>query len=378
MRCGKCGSDNPSGKRFCGDCGAQLANSCPKCGAENPEGKKFCGDCGTSLSPESGAITKTRKSGAGSPPLTVTGEAEIGETPTGERKTVTALFADIKGSMDLMEELDPEEARNIVDPALKLMIDTVHRYDGYVVQSTGDGIFALFGAPVAHEDHPQRALYAALRMQDELKRYSTKVVADGGTPIQSRVGINTGEVVVRTIQTDAGHVEYTPIGHTTNLASRMQTAAPVGSIAVTAATRRLCEGYFVLKALGATKVKGVSEPVDVYEVTGLGPLRTRLQRSASRGYTKFVGREREIEALKHAAERAKSGHGQLVAAMGEPGVGKSRRSSSSKQWHKADAWCWRPTQSPTVRRLLTCRSSTCLKAISTSLLKTMNGSGGRR
>jgi class 3 adenylate cyclase/tetratricopeptide (TPR) repeat protein len=234
------------------------------------------------------------------------------------------LFADIKGSTDLMEDLDPEEARNIVDPALKLMIDAVHRYDGYVVQSTGDGIFAVFGAPVAHEDHPQRALYAALRMQDELKRYSAKVVADGGTPIQSRVGINTGEVVVRTIQTDAGHVEYTPIGHTTNLASRMQTAAPVGSIAVTAATRRLCEGYFILKALGATKVKGVSEPVDVYEVTGLGPLRTRLQRSASRGYTKFVGREREMEALKHAAERAKSGHGQLVAAIGEPGVGKTR------------------------------------------------------
>jgi adenylate cyclase len=217
----------------------------------------------------------------------------------GERKTVTALFADIKGSTELMEELDPEEARAIIDPALKLMIDAVHRYDGYVVQSTGDGIFAdgifaLFGAPVAHEDHPQRALYAALRMQEELKRYSAKVVADGSSPIQGRVGINTGEVVVRSITTGAGQVEYTPIGHTTNLASRMQTAAPVGSIAVSENTRRLCEGYFVLKPLGATKVKGVSEPVNVYEVTGLGPLRTRLQRSAGRGLTKFVGREREI------------------------------------------------------------------------------------
>ena len=167
----------------------------------------------------------------------------------------------------------------------------------YVVQSTGDGIFALFGAPVAHEDHPQRALYAALRMQEELKRYSAKVVADGSSPIQGRVGINTGEVVVRSIQTGAGQVEYTPIGHTTNLASRMQTAAPVGSIAVSENTRRSCEGYFVLKPLGATKVKGLSEPVNVYEVTALGPLRTRLQRSAGRGLTKFVGREREMEAM---------------------------------------------------------------------------------
>jgi class 3 adenylate cyclase len=212
----------------------------------------------------------------------------------GERKTVTALFADIKGSTELMEELDPEEARAIIDPALKVMIDAVHRYDGYVVQSTGDGIFALFGAPVAHEDHPQRSLYAALRMQEELKRHSAKVVADGNSPIQSRIGINTGEVVVRSITTGAGQVEYTPIGHMTNLAARMQTAAPVGSIAVIEATRKLCDGYFILESLGPTRVKGVTEPVNVYEVTGLGPLRTRLQRSAGRGLTKFVGREPEI------------------------------------------------------------------------------------
>jgi len=143
----------------------------------------------------------------------------------GERKMVTALFADIKGSTELEQDLDPEEARAIVDPALNLMIDAVKRYDGYVVQSTGDGIFAIFGAPVAHEDHPQRALYAALRMQDELRRYSTRLVADGGNPLQCRVGVNTGEVVVRPISTGAGHVEYTPIGHTTNLASRMQAVA---------------------------------------------------------------------------------------------------------------------------------------------------------
>ena len=161
-------------------------------------------------------------------------------------------------------------------------------------------------------------------MQEELRHYSAKVVADGGMPVEARVGINTGEVVVRSIITGAGQVEYTPIGHTTNLASRMQAVAPTGSIAVSEHSRRLCEGYFILKPLGPTRVKGVTEPVNVYEVTGLGPLRTRLQRSAGRGLTKFVGREREMEALGHAADQAKAGHGQIVAAMAEAGTGKSR------------------------------------------------------
>src|ERR1017187_9746230 len=293
MRCAKCGSENPGGKRFCGDCGAALANRCPQCGADNPPPKKFCGDCGSPLVAASLPSTIPLQSAASA--IRVSAEA-LPESLEGERKTVTALFADIKGSTELMEDLDPENARAIIDPALKLMMDAAHRYDGYVVQSTGDGIFALFGAPVAHEDHPQRALYAALRMQEEMRRYSAKVVADGGTPIQGRVGINTGEVVVRSISTGGGHVEYTPIGHTTNLASRMQAVAPTGSIAVSEQTRKLVEGYFELKALGPTKVKGVSEPVNVFEVTGLGPLRTRLQRSAGRGLTKFVGRQLEMEA----------------------------------------------------------------------------------
>src|SRR5262249_20611578 len=173
----------------------------------------------------------------------------------GERKTVTALFADIKGSMDLMENLDPEEARTIVDPALKLMIDAVHRYGGYVAQSTGDGIFALFGAPIAHEDHPQRALYAGLRLQDEMRCYSAKLRAAGKLPIEARVGVNTGEVVVRSIATGEDRIEYTPIGHSTSLAARMQALAPTGSIATTDATRKFCEGYFTFKSLGPTVVK---------------------------------------------------------------------------------------------------------------------------
>ncbi len=322
MICAKCHSDNLADAVFCAECGARMEQACRACGTTNPANSKFCRKCGNRLAAAEPQLAPTRAA-AIETSVRITPDVPSEELQ-GERKTVTALFADIKGSTELMEDLDPEEARAIIDPALKLMIEAVRRYDGYVVQSTGDGIFALFGAPMAHEDHPQRSLYAALRMQEDLKRYSAKVVADGSTPIQSRVGINTGEVVVRSIQTGAGNVEYTPIGHTTNLASRMQSAAPVGSIAVSEATRKLCEGYFILKPLGATKVKGVSELVNIYEVTGLGPLRTRLQRAAARGLTKFVGRQREMEVLKHALEQARTGHGQIVAAMAEPGVGKSR------------------------------------------------------
>src|SRR5713226_7563936 len=326
MRCTKCGTESTTSRKFCAACGSLLSRRCPKCGAENAPSSAFCEDCGAALAGNAASsATGSPQAASTAPHIHVTPEQQDpSKTIDGERKTVTALFADIKGSMELMEDLDPEEARAIIDPALKLMIDAAHRYDGYVVQSTGDGIFALFGAPVAHEDHPQRALYAALRLQEELERYSARLRAAGNLLIEGRVGVNTGEVVVRSITTRAGQTEYTPIGHTTNLASRMQAVAPTGSIAISEQTRRLVEGYFQLKPLGPTRVKGVSEPVNVYEVTGLGPLRTRLQRAVGRGLTKFVGREREMEALRHAAELARSGRGQIVAAMAEPGVGKSR------------------------------------------------------
>jgi class 3 adenylate cyclase len=320
MRCAKCGTESTTGRKFCPECGTALSSHCAKCGAENSPKAKFCEDCGAPLGSSTNASSSKQTIDAS---IRVA-ETSAAENLEGERKTVTALFADIKGSMELMEDLDPEEARAIVDPALKLMMDAVQRYGGYVAQSTGDGIFALFGAPVAHEDHPQRALYAALRMQDEMRRYAAKLRESGEAPIEARVGVNTGEVVVRSIKTDEAHTEYAPIGHSTSLAARMQTLAPTGSIAATEQIRKLCEGYFIFKSLGPTKVKGVSEPVKVYEVTGLGPLRTRLQRAAGRGLTKFVGREREMEALGHAADRAKAGHGQIVAPMAEAGTGKSR------------------------------------------------------
>jgi class 3 adenylate cyclase/predicted ATPase len=244
--------------------------------------------------------------------------------------------------MELMEDLDPEEARAIVDPALKLMIDAVRRYGGYIVQSTGDGIFALFGAPVGHEDHPQRALFAALRMQEEVRRFADRLRAENGLNLQVRVGANVGDVVVRSIRTGEDRVEYTPIGHSISLASRLQTLANPGSIAISDGLRKLVEGYFTLKGLGPARIRGSSEAVYVYEVIGLGPLRTRLQRAAGRGLTKFVGREREIEALRHAAMLAREGRGQIVAAMADPGVGKSRlfyefKATSASGWTVLEA-----------------------------------------
>ena len=226
--------------------------------------------------------------------------------------------------MELIENMDPEDARALVEPALQLMIDAVLHYDGYVVQTTGDGIFAMFGAPVVHEDHAHRALYAALQMQNELKDYSATLSAKGHLPIQGRVGVHTGEAVVRPLKLGNGQIEYTPIGHSTSLGARLQTLAPVGSIAASETIRQLCEGSCEFNDLGLTKVKGVSEPVKVYEVTGLGKQRTRMQRSAGQGFSKFVGRSHEMSTLKNAAAKSLAGMGQIVAIVAEAGTGKSR------------------------------------------------------
>jgi predicted ATPase/class 3 adenylate cyclase len=288
----------------------------------NRAGARFCDGCGTALSGHPPSSVQSARAPEDRIRLTPE-QAEAGALD-GERKTVTALFADIKGSMDLIEDIDPEQARALIDPAIRIMIDAVHRYDGYIVQSTGDGVFSLFGAPIAHEDHPHRALLAALKMQDDMRRYSSRLREAGDSPIEVRIGVNTGEAVVRSIKTDAAHTEYTPIGHATSLAARMQALAPTGSIATTENTRRLVEGYFELKALGPTRVKGLSDPINVYEVTGVGPLRTRLQASARRGFSKLVGRDADMMQLERALELARAAHGQIVAAVGEAGVGKSR------------------------------------------------------
>jgi class 3 adenylate cyclase len=242
----------------------------------------------------------------------------------GERKTITALFADLKGSTALIEGLDPEEAQRVIDPALQLMMDAVHQYEGFVAQPLGDGIFALFGAPLAHEDHPQRALYAALRMQETMRRYADMLRQKGYPPLLMRVGLNTGEVVLRSIRKDDLRADYVPVGHSTNLAARMEQLATPGTIVVSAYTHRLTDGYFAFKDLGPTQIKGVADALNIYELLGVGQLRTRLQVSASRGLTRFVGRHSEMEQLNRALEQAKGGHGQIIGTMGEPELGKSR------------------------------------------------------
>jgi class 3 adenylate cyclase/tetratricopeptide (TPR) repeat protein len=327
MRCPSCDCQNSEVAKFCDACGTALPRHCLACGAPNRTIAKFCNECGVALGrpppAKAAAAHATDKPQAADLAFALVTAVEPQSVPEGERKMVTALFVDIMDSTELGQNLDPEEARAIIDPALGLMIDAVRRYDGYVVQSTGDGIFALFGAPVAREDHAQRSLYSAMRMQDEIRRYSARLRAEGRPPIQIRAGANSGEVVVRPIETGSTHTEYTPIGHTVNLASRLQSLANAGSTVISDSTRTLVEGYFALRPLGPAQAKGISGPINVHEVVGLGPLRTRLQRSAGRGLSKFVGRTKEKEALRRAAARAHSG-GQIVAVVAEPGVGKSR------------------------------------------------------
>jgi class 3 adenylate cyclase/tetratricopeptide (TPR) repeat protein len=255
----------------------------------------------------------------------------------GERKQVTVLFADLKGSMELLADRDPEEARQLLDPVLERMMAAVHRYEGTVNQVMGDGIMALFGAPIAHEDHAVRACYAALAMQAAVKHYAEEVQRTRGVPLQIRVGLNTGEVVVRSIGSDL-HMDYTAVGQTTHLAARMEQMAMPGSTLIAPETLRQAEGYVQVKALGPMQIKGVSARLEVYEVVGVGLTRTRLQAAAVRGLTRFVGRDAELDQLRHALEGAATGHGQVVALVGEPGVGKSRLVYEFTRSHRTQGW----------------------------------------
>ena len=241
----------------------------------------------------------------------------------GERKQVTVLFADLKGSMELLAERDPEEARKILDPVLERLMDAVHRYEGTVNQVMGDGIMALFGAPLAHEDHTARACYAALLMQESVERYASDVHAFAEGALKIRIGLNAGEVVVRSIGNDL-RMDYTAVGQTTHLAARMEQMAPPGSILIPADALRLAEGYVEVKSLGRFTIKGLAHPIEVCEVIGAGMARTRFQVSAARGLTRFVGRDAEIDELHRTLKQARNGQGQILAVVGEAGMGKSR------------------------------------------------------
>src|SRR5262249_27848300 len=331
----RCQADNPSGTRFCGQCAAPLASVCPSCGSGNPAGNKFCGQCaaplGTPTQPRFAAPKSYTPKHLAERILTSKAALE------GERKQVSVLFADMKGSMELLADRDPEEARKFLDPVLEHMMEAVHRYEGTVNQVMGDGIMALFGAPLAHEDHAVRACYAALRMQESVKRYSEGVRRTEGISIQIRVGLNSGEVVVRSIGSDL-KMDYTAVGQTTHLAARMEQMATPGSVLITADTLRLAEGFVQVKLIGPVNVKGMSEPAEVYEVTGVGATRSRLQAAAARGFTRFVGRDAETEQLRKALEQARSDHGQVVGVVGEPGVGKSRLFFEFTHSYRTQGW----------------------------------------
>jgi class 3 adenylate cyclase len=286
-----------------------------------------------------------------SPPATERERAPLAYTPAylaekiltsrsalaGERKQVTVLFADLKSSLELLADRDPEEARQLLDPVLERLMAAVHRYEGTVNQVMGDGIMALFGAPIAHEDHAVRACYAALAMQEALCRYSNEVRGQYGVEVQIRVGLHSGEVVVRAIGNDL-HMDYSAIGQTTHLAARMEQLAPSGTIRLTADTLRLTEGWVQVTPLGLVPVKGLATPVEVYELVGAGPARTRLQAFAARGLTPFVGRQVELAALHQALERAAAGHGQVVAVIGEPAMGKTRLCHEFTQASRTQGW----------------------------------------
>jgi class 3 adenylate cyclase/tetratricopeptide (TPR) repeat protein len=308
---------------------------CSNCGTELPPSAKFCLECGRRVAPSAGATAASPD--AFTPKHLAERILATKAALEGERKQVTVLFADLKGSMELLADRDPEEARKILDPVLRHMMDAVHRDEGTVNQVMGDGIMALFGAPIAHEDHAVRACYAALRMQESVKRYAEEARRAHGVTVQIRVGLNSGEVVVRAIGSDL-RMDYTAVGETTHLAARMEQLARPGTVLMTPATLYLAEGFVSVNPLGPVPVRGRREPLEVYELSGVGPALSRLQAAAQHGLTQFVGRDAEVDVLRRLLEQAAAGHGQLVAIVGEAGVGKSRLTWEFTRSHHAHGW----------------------------------------
>src|SRR6266849_5977439 len=337
MKCPRCQHENPPQAKFCLECGARVALTCTKCRSELPAGAKFCLECGEPVASQATAEQRFASPESYTPKhlaeKILTSKAAL----EGERKQVTVLFADLKGSMELLADRDPEDARKILDPVLERMMEAVHRYEGTVNQVMGDGIMALFGAPIAHEDHAVRACYAALWLQESVKKYSEEARRTQGAVVKVRVGLNSGEVVVRTIGSDL-HMDYTAVGQTTHLAARKEQIADPGAIVITPETLAVAEGYVEVKSLGPVPVKGLADLVEVYEVTGAGSARTHLQAATRRGLTRFVGRDAELEQLRRAQQLASDRHGQVAAVVGEAGVGKSRLLYEFTHSHRLQGW----------------------------------------
>ncbi len=323
MRCAKCGHANRDGARFCAECAAPLATeiSCASCGAKNSAAQKFCDTCGKRLAP--GRAEARADPRAYTPSHLAEKILTSRSALEGEKKQVTVLFADIKGSMDLAESVDPEEWHRILDRFFGILSEGVHRFEGTINQYTGDGVMALFGAPIAHEDHARRACFAALHLTEELARYSGELRRTRGLNFSVRMGLNSGEVVVGKIGDDL-RMDYTAQGRTVGLAARMEQLAAADRIYLTEHTAELVSGYMRLADLGPFEIKGAREPLRVFELQGVGPMRTRLDVARARGFSRFVGREAESAALDEALGKMLSGSAQVVAVAGEAGVGKSR------------------------------------------------------
>ncbi len=330
MKCPKCQFENPAEVKFCGQCGAKLERICPQCNSSNPPQFKFCGECGHDLAVPSERpaadlsfeekLEKIQRYLPGG--LTEKILAQRGKIE-GERKQVTVMFCDAEGFSLLSEKLGPEKVYAIMDEVFETLIHKVNEFGGTVNKMTGDGVMALFGAPIALEDAPQRAIRSALSIQREIARFSDRTKADTGATLRMRIGIHTGPVVVGSLGNDL-RVEFTAVGDTVNLASRMEGLAEPGTVYVTEDTFKLTEGLFRFEALGERKVKGKKTPVRAYRVIAPSTSRTRFDVSAERGLTPFLGRERELELLLDGLERARAGRGQAFSVMGEAGVGKSR------------------------------------------------------
>jgi class 3 adenylate cyclase/tetratricopeptide (TPR) repeat protein len=323
--CPACGQENPDRAKFCGECAWPLARLavCPVCGFENPVGQKFCNDCAQPLLAESESPPLERDPREYTPKHLAEKILQSKSAMEGERKQVTVLFADVKGSMQLASQVDPEEWHRILDRFFQILASGVHRFEGTVNQYTGDGIMALFGAPIAHEDHAQRACRAALYLTGELRRYAKELRLTRSLSFSVRMGLNSGEVVVGKIGDDL-RMDYTAQGHTVGLAARMEQISEPGKIYLTEATAALVRGYFELEDLGELCIRSAKVSLRVFQLEGPGPLRTRFDVSRARGLTRFVGRDADMAVLEAALEEARSGNGQVVGVAAEAGVGKSR------------------------------------------------------
>ncbi len=326
MTCSTCQTDNADDSRFCEACGSALEQRCAHCGKHNRPSARFCRACGSELrqaAPAEAPRQAAAPAAAYTPQHLVDKILHSRSALEGERKQVTVFFADVKGSMDLSEQVDAEEWHRIMDRFFHILAEGVHRFEGTINQYTGDGIMALFGAPIAHEDHAQRACFAALHVRDELRRYADELRRSRGLNFLVRIGINTGDVVVGKIGDDL-RMDYTAQGHTVGLAARMEQLAQPGRPLLTEYTAQLIRGYFRLQELGEASVKGVSEPLHLYELEDVGDLQTRFDLSRARGLTRFVGRDPEMHALEAALEYSLRGNGRIIAIVADAGTGKSR------------------------------------------------------